>query len=400
MSSTEDAPQRDYLPAERQDMILSLLTSQSVVTVPELAQQFNTTEITVRRDLTILAKAGLVKRVRGGAMSVSGAMQEVPNGTDDNAGTDDGTSPTPVIPFSSIATLPPATVAHHNTPILPPDAPAIGIMAPEPSFLWPSIIDHLRQEATQIGMRLVTRESSYDGNTDEAATLAELADDPTVCGIIAAPNSLPLDTDDTWQWITTSTTPVVIAERSQPMFGACYVDSVRTNHHYGVRKAAVHFLAHGHTRIGAAFSETPTAAQIREGWRRVTGANPTIDCPFVLTGMPPYNTKGVDEVVDRIIETKVTAMLIHSDYLAIATAQALERHGLRVPEDVSIISIDGFATPSSRPLTVLRSDDQSLAHEMLRMLVDRIQNPEAATRHLFVDPTLIDRGSVADARKG
>ena len=57
---------RDYLPAERQDMILSLLTRQSVATVPELAKLLNTTEITVRRDLTVLSDAGLLKRIRGG----------------------------------------------------------------------------------------------------------------------------------------------------------------------------------------------------------------------------------------------------------------------------------------------------------------------------------------------
>ena len=70
-----------------------------------------------------------------------------------------------------------------------------------------------------------------------------------------------------------------------------------------------------------------------------------------------------------------------------------------MPDDVSLISVDGFATPSSRPLTVLRSSDRDLAEVAIRTLLDRIQNPAAATRHVLVDPTLIDRGSVVDIRQ-
>ncbi|WP_202962038.1 DeoR family transcriptional regulator, partial [Bifidobacterium biavatii] len=68
------ATKRDYLPAERQDMILSLLTRQNVATVQELATLLNTSDITIRRDLTTLADAGLLRRIRGGAMSVRDAQ--------------------------------------------------------------------------------------------------------------------------------------------------------------------------------------------------------------------------------------------------------------------------------------------------------------------------------------
>lgn len=45
-----------------------------------------------------------------------------------------------------------------------------------------------------------------------------------------------------------------LPESDLPLLSAHYVDSVRTNHPYGVRKAAVRFLQHGHTRVGAAFT--------------------------------------------------------------------------------------------------------------------------------------------------
>ncbi|NMM93691.1 substrate-binding domain-containing protein [Bifidobacterium oedipodis] len=384
--NTANGEHRDYLPAERQDMILSLLTRQSVATVAELADLLHTTDITVRRDLTVLAKAGLLKRVRGGAMSVASSDTDSPDATASRGQDSTETSIAGGLISSSRPRLHPELGA---------DQPAIGIMLPEPSFFWPRVIDCMRESAAKQGMRIVTRESSYDEGTREDEILDELAADPTVCGIIAAPNAHHKTGERTWDWIMNSSIPVVAMERSQPILAGHTVDSVRTNHHYGVRKAAVHFLEHGHTRIGAAFSETPTAAQIQEGWNLVLDGTDRIDCPFQFNGIPPYSTSGVNEVVDRIIESGATAMLIHSDYLAIAVAQQLERRGKHVPDDVSIISIDGFATPSSRPLTVLRSPAKELADSAICAILNRIQFPEFATRQVFVDPVLVDRGSVA-----
>ena len=75
-----NAEQRDYLPDERRNMILNLLTQHEVVTVTQLATSLETTEITVRRDLNALARAGLLKRIRGGAMSIGTIKEPAPAG--------------------------------------------------------------------------------------------------------------------------------------------------------------------------------------------------------------------------------------------------------------------------------------------------------------------------------
>ena len=108
---------RNLLPAERQNEILNLLTNHNVVTIPELAQKLDTSDITIRRDLASLSKAGLLKRVRGGAMSVSST-------TDSN----DQQS------FTAESDSIPSPIS------LPADQPSIGVMLPEPSFFWPNVI--------------------------------------------------------------------------------------------------------------------------------------------------------------------------------------------------------------------------------------------------------------------
>ena len=52
---------------ERQQAIASLVIRQGRASVAELAQAYDVTTETVRRDLAVLDKAGLVRRVHGGA---------------------------------------------------------------------------------------------------------------------------------------------------------------------------------------------------------------------------------------------------------------------------------------------------------------------------------------------
>jgi DeoR/GlpR family transcriptional regulator of sugar metabolism len=66
-------PDGEYLPQERQRLILERLAREGRVVAQDLAQQFSTSEDTVRRDLRELAAAGLCHRVYGGALPLSPA---------------------------------------------------------------------------------------------------------------------------------------------------------------------------------------------------------------------------------------------------------------------------------------------------------------------------------------
>ena len=55
---------------ERQQAIASLVISRGRASVAELAETYDVTTETVRRDLAVLDRAGLVRRVHGGAVPV------------------------------------------------------------------------------------------------------------------------------------------------------------------------------------------------------------------------------------------------------------------------------------------------------------------------------------------
>lgn len=60
----------------RHKAILSAVEVQGTVRVAELAKQLNVTEMTIRRDLSLLERQGLLKRVHGGGISARGRSYE------------------------------------------------------------------------------------------------------------------------------------------------------------------------------------------------------------------------------------------------------------------------------------------------------------------------------------
>jgi DeoR family transcriptional regulator of aga operon len=75
---TTDSPRAiPVLNEERRRAILDLLTHQGRVLVTELAAQFNTSQVTIRKDLEVLHAQGMVHRTHGGALPArEGALED------------------------------------------------------------------------------------------------------------------------------------------------------------------------------------------------------------------------------------------------------------------------------------------------------------------------------------
>jgi DNA-binding LacI/PurR family transcriptional regulator len=75
-----------------------------------------------------------------------------------------------------------------------------------------------------------------------------------------------------------------------------------------------------------------------------------------------------------------TAVAAHNDMLAIATIDRIERQGLRVPEDISVVGYDDIPLASHRRmnLTTVRSD----AVEMGRRAVELVVGASREGRHV------------------
>jgi DNA-binding LacI/PurR family transcriptional regulator len=95
-----------------------------------------------------------------------------------------------------------------------------------------------------------------------------------------------------------------------------------------------------------------------------------------------------------------SAILAGGDFMAVGAMNALQKAGLRVPQDVSVMSMDGFnlAAIHDIPLTSVHVPRDELGAEAVRMLQQRLLRPDAPVGSLLLNGTLIIRDSVRRIR--
>ena len=91
----------------------------------------------------------------------------------------------------------------------------------------------------------------------------------------------------------------------------------------------------------------------------------------------------------------LTAIFVYSDSMAVAAIKALADNGRRVPEDCSVIAIDGIEMSAYTipPLTTMAQPQVELGTTAVRTLVDMIEG-RASNRHILLPATIRMGGSV------
>ena len=98
-------------------------------------------------------------------------------------------------------------------------------------------------------------------------------------------------------------------------------------------------------------------------------------------------------------QPRPTAILVINDLLAIGALRAIANRGLRVPEDISVAGFDdidmaGFTIPSLSTVCVNAED---VGREAVRLIFERLAEPERLPQHLYLPARLILRDSTGPA---
>ncbi|MDR3706700.1 MAG: LacI family DNA-binding transcriptional regulator [Capsulimonadaceae bacterium] len=98
---------------------------------------------------------------------------------------------------------------------------------------------------------------------------------------------------------------------------------------------------------------------------------------------------------------QVTAIITVTDNAALRVLLAFAARGMRVPEDMSVVGIDGlFAGEISvPPLTTMSQRPRELAIAAMRALLDRIEHPGLPAAHVKWEAQLVVRASAGPPRK-
>ncbi len=186
--------------------------------------------------------------------------------------------------------------------------------------------------------------------------------------------SMPLSEDHTLS-LRALGLPLVSIGSTIPGFPSAGIDEVAAS-----RSAVNHLLNLGHTRIGfiagrpddARFDFTASGGR-RRGYEQAlidAGIKPSAD--LVVDG--PHGIGGGTAAMTELLSRPnlPTAVFAEFDELAVGAIAALQRVGLRVPTDVSVIGIDDHEVAEFARLTTIGQDvgeqGRVAAHLLLQML--------------------------------
>jgi DNA-binding LacI/PurR family transcriptional regulator len=170
---------------------------------------------------------------------------------------------------------------------------------------------------------------------------------------------------------------------------------------FGARAATEHLLAAGHPSVWhiSGPSDWFDAAGRVRGWEAAL-KDAGAEIPPLLSGdWSAASGYRNGQLLARLPE--VTAVFTANDNIALGLLRALNEHGRRVPEDVSIVGFDdvpeaAYFTP---PLTTVRPDFDAAAAASLELLLAQIESGtvDTSTRRTIA-PALIVRDSVASPK--
>ncbi len=143
-------------------------------------------------------------------------------------------------------------------------------------------------------------------------------------------------------------------------------------------------------------------AGIRDAW---DAQNLTFNDEEHLIAAQSFSAKESEQLVEAFLarmprNSLPTALLVGGDYMAAGAVSALQKAGLRVPQDMSVMSIDGFnlAAIHDVPLTSLHVPRDELGEEAVHLLQQRLIRPTAPTGNLLLNGSLAVRDSVRRIR--
>ncbi|MCX4782283.1 LacI family DNA-binding transcriptional regulator [Streptomyces sp. NBC_01264] len=365
---------------QRQARVLALVRARGSARVAELAGELGISPVTLRRDVEAMAARGEIRRMHG----VISRLEADPAGAELRTPADVKTGAADTGTERGAAGL------------------VIGMVVPTTEYYFADVVRGAREAVEARGARLTVGLTRYlvgEDRTQADRLLSTGAD-----GLLLTPN---------WQagspgpgegaWTAELPVPTVLVERwAPPGHPAASLDRVASDHADGAARAVRHLSELGHKRIALASRETPTSGRLRTGFAAAVatlGLEPAPAWP--AAGTAPLAeaeafARTLDYLCAAVAEGGVTAALIHSDTDAIMLIPRLQARGVRVPEDLAVITYDDeVAELADVPLSAVAPAKREVGARAAGMLLDRLEDRgagrEGPRQHLDLLPRLTVR---------
>ena len=273
----------------------------------------------------------------------------------------------------------------------------IGLIAPDLSNpFFAHIIKRVQKIAHGLGYSLIVCNS--DESLEMEVEQVSLLYRKRVDGLIAMPVGQRYDHFEEWL---DRDVPLVLLDRC---FDTLPVDSVVVDNYRGAYEATEHLIAFGHQRIalvqGLLGTYTNTARL--QGYRDALAAHDLEVDERLVVGGDFRQEKGYIETKLLLnLDLAPTAIFAAGDLITLGALQAIYEEGLRIPDDVSLLSFDDFDfAPFLRcPLTAVQQPKETMGEMAVKLLVERFENRGREHRRIVLKPELVLRHSVSRQAK-
>lgn len=281
------------------------------------------------------------------------------------------------------------------------DSKTIGLILPDirnPHF-WENA-DGVEQEARAGGYHLLL--SSMDLNAEYGKDIFKSLSERRIDGLILMGSFIDQSDEARNTLETLRKRQLPIVEISDEFYQDHYVDCVVSNYHKASRDAMAHLFSLGHRRIGLINGVAmPVLALDRvqsyqESLRTVgftQDENLIINCgPSIEDGY-----QAARQLLSR--PDRPTAIIAINDLLAMGVLRAANDLELQVPKDLSVVGYDDiFAANYLTPrLTTASKDAVRMGREAVRLLLDRIKDPDQPCQSIEIQAKFIIRDSTGPA---
>ncbi|GGV41888.1 DeoR family transcriptional regulator [Streptomyces longisporoflavus] len=356
----------------RRQRILAVVESRGEARLSDLADDLEVSVITVRRDVEDLAREGKLRRGHGVARSVGPVERGAPRAE---------------------------PVAQGAEPVA--RGGAVALMVPERHTYLYETMHGARSVLYEAGVRVALHIAPQVEGAERP--LVERVLGEGIQGLLIAPRWRTAQEEADYAWLAASGVPTVLMER-RPRAGSALhtMDSVCTDHWYGIHLAVDHLVRLGHRRIVlAARDDSPTARALRTAFAEIAASRPEIEDWTVMLSAANAGVGRVREPLDlaaRLREHGATGAVLHGDVDALMLVQQLMDHGMRVPQDCSVVAYDDVvAALGSTPLTAVSPPKYEVGRTAAGLLLRRLEELAApgavTTQRAELLPELKVRGS-------
>lgn len=261
---------------------------------------------------------------------------------------------------------------------------------------FPELVKAFEDIAVEHGQEVLIANTDYDAHRMETCVIRMLQ--RRVDGVAIMTSEME---EHLLQTFASRSIPLVLVDSEAR---SLEVDMIRLDYPAALRSAIDHLSELGHRDIGfisgpltllparlrkeafmAELAQRGIALQgswVKEANHRVDGGVAAVQSMIAAGGSMP------------------TAIVASNDLTAIGAITALRQHGLRVPQDISVVGFDGIhlSAHTHPPLTTLLVPREAIAAAAFRTLLLRKEQPqgdESAPRLQMMAPTLVVRKSTA-----